>query len=98
MISFEEHGRQMKRLIDWLVGSQNWGSVGLSRTLRGLRTGDQRELYMGLGLAALALLRRSAPRKRLLYRRTVREGSAIVVYNRPQGAPKIEVIKPRSGL
>ena len=23
----------MKRLIDWMVGSQNWGSVGLSRSL-----------------------------------------------------------------
>jgi hypothetical protein len=96
MISFEEHGRQMKRLVDWLVGSQSWGRVGLSRTLRGLRTGDQRDLYMGLGLAALAFLRRTAPRKRLLYRRTVHEGSAIVVYNRPRGAPMIEVIKPKS--
>jgi len=85
----------MKRLIDWLVGSQSWGAVGLSRTLRGLRTGDQRDLYMGLGLAALSYIRRTAPRKRLLYRRTVREGSAIVIYNRRRGAPMIEVIKPR---
>jgi len=85
----------MKRLIDWLVGSQSWGAVGLSRTLRGLRTGGQRDLYMGLGLAALSYIRRTAPRKRLLYRRTVREGSAIVIYNRRRGDPMIEVIKPR---
>jgi hypothetical protein len=50
---------------------------------------------MGLGLAALSYIRRTAPRKRLLYRRTVREGSAIVIYNRRRGAPMIEVIKPR---
>jgi len=86
----------MKRLIDWFAGSQSWGAVGLSRTLRGLRTGDQRDLYLGLGLAALSFIRRTAPRKQLLYRRTVREGSAIVIHNRRLGAPKIEVIKPRS--
>jgi hypothetical protein len=86
----------MKRLIDWLVGSPNWGAAGVSRGLRGLRKGDQRDLYMGLGLAALSFLRRSAPRKQLLYRRTVPKGSAIVVHNRRRGAPKIEVIKPPS--
>ncbi|MEX1126846.1 MAG: hypothetical protein WEE53_14390 [Acidimicrobiia bacterium] len=86
----------MKRLIDWLVGSQNWGAAGLSRSLRGLRKGDQRDLYLGLGLAALSFLRRTAPRKKLLYSRTVPEGSAIVIHNRRHGAPKIKVIKPKS--
>jgi len=86
----------MKRLIDWLVGSDNWGTVGLTRGLRGLRTGDQRDLYLGLGLAALSFIRRTAPRKQLLYRRTVREGSAIVIHHRRSGQPKIEVIRPRS--
>ena len=86
----------MKRLIDWLVGSPNWGTAGLSRSLRGLRKGDQRDLYVGLGLAVLSLLRRTAPRKQLVYRRRVREGSAIVIHNRRRGAPKIEIIKPRS--
>jgi hypothetical protein len=85
----------MKRLIDWLVGSESWGTVGIGRSLRGLRTGDQRDLYLGLGLAALSFLRRTAPRKQLLYRRAVPEGSAIVIYNRRRGAPRIEVIKSR---
>jgi len=85
----------MKRLIDWLVGSPNWGTAGVSRSLRGLRNRDQRDLYMGLGLTALAFVRRTAPRKQLLYRKAVPEGSAIVVHNRRRGAPKIEVIKPR---
>jgi hypothetical protein len=85
----------MKRLIDWFAGSPNWGVAGVSRSLHGLRKGDQRELYIGLSLAALAFIRRSAPRKELVYRKAVPEGSAIVVHNRRRGAPKIEVIKPR---
>jgi len=85
----------MKRLIDWMVGSQNWGAAGLNRSLRGMRNGDQRDLYLGLGLLVLGFIRRTAPRKQLLYRRTVPKGSAIVVHNRRRAAPKIEVIKPR---
>jgi hypothetical protein len=86
----------MKRMIDWLVGSQNWGAAGLTRSLSGLRRGDQRDLYLGLGLAALSFIRRTSPRKELLYRKTVPEGSAIVIHHRRAGAPRIEVIKPKS--
>ncbi len=85
----------MKRLIDWMVGSPNWGRAGLDRTLSGLRRGDQRDLYLGLGLAALSLARRTGPQKRLIYRKSVRPGSAIVIHHRRVGDPKIEVIKPR---
>jgi hypothetical protein len=85
----------MKRLIDWLVGSPNWGRAGIDRTLSGLRRGDQRDLYLGLGLTALSLARRSAPRKRLIYRKSVPAGSAIVIHHRRMGDPKIEVKKPR---
>ena len=85
----------MKRLIDWMVGSPNWGTAGLDRTLRGLRRGDQRDLYLGLGLTALAFLRRTTPRKELLYRKSVPEGSAIVIHHRRVGSPKIEIVKPK---
>ena len=85
----------MKRLIDWMVGSPNWGRAGLDRTLSGLRRGNQRDLYLGLGLAALSLARRTAPRKQLLYSKKVPAGSAIVIHHRRTGDPKIEVIKPR---
>ena len=85
----------MKRLIDWFAGSPNWGVAGVSRSLHGLRKRDQRELYLGLGLTVLALIRRSAPHKELVYRKAVPEGSAIVIHNRRRGAPRIEVIKPR---
>ncbi len=69
--------------------------AGVSRSLHGLRKGDQRDLYIGLSLTVLALIRRTAPRKELVYRKAVPEGSAIVVHNRRRGAPKIEVVKPR---
>jgi len=50
---------------------------------------------MGLGLAALSYLSRTKQPKRLLYRRNVPEGSAIVIHNKRMGDPKTEVIKPR---
>jgi len=83
----------MRRLLR-LFGIRDAGVVGLDRTLRGLRTGDQRELYIGLGLAAISYLSRTAPQKRLIYRKMVPEGSAIVIHHKRVGDPKIEVIKP----
>ncbi len=68
----------------------------IDRTLRGLRTGDQRELYSGLSLAALAYLRATRPRRRLVFSKKLPEGSAIVIHHRRSGDPKIEVIKPPS--
>ena len=84
----------MKRLFERLIGRPGLGKIGLRRMLRGIREGDQRELYLGLGLWALAFLRRTAPRKKLLYRKSVPEGSAIVIHHKRFGDPKIEVIRP----
>ena len=84
----------MKRLFERLIGGPDIGIIGLRRTLRGLRQGDQRELYYGLALAALAFLRRTAPKKTLVYKQSVPSGSAIVVHHKRRGDPKIEVIKP----
>lgn len=86
--------KQMRSLLR-LFGIRDLRVDSIDRTLRGLRTGDQRELYMGLGLAALSYLSRTKQPKRLLYRRSVPEGSAIVIHNKRMGDPKIEVIKPR---
>lgn len=69
-------------------------AAGWERTLRGLRTGEQRELYIGLSLAAIAYLQRTAPRKTLLYKKSVPEGSAIVIHRRGSGEPKIKVTRP----
>ena len=84
----------MKTLLR-LVGIRDMRAAGVERTLRGLRQGDQRELYTGLGLAVLAYLSRTRPRRQLLYRKRIPEGSAIVIYHRRRGDPKIEVVKPR---
>ncbi|MCH8983276.1 MAG: hypothetical protein IH943_04125 [Acidobacteria bacterium] len=78
-----------------VLGTSDLAGAGLDRTLRGLRTGDQRELYLGLGLVAVAFLRRTAPRKRLVYRKAVPEGSAIVIHHRSHGDPRIKVVRPK---
>lgn len=60
-----------------------------------MREGDHRELSIGLVLAALAYIQRTAPRKQLLYRKTVPTGSAIVIHHKKRGAPKLEIRKPK---
>lgn len=84
----------MKSLLR-LVGIRDVRAAGIERTLRGLRNGDQRDLYTGLGLAALAYLSSSRPRRQLIYRKRVPEGAALVIHHRRRGDPKIEVVKPR---
>jgi hypothetical protein len=81
----------MSRALGW----SDPRSEGYRRSLKGLREGDYRELTFGLALAAFAFLRDTAPRKRLLYRKTVPTGSAIVVHHKKRGAPKLEIVKPK---
>jgi hypothetical protein len=83
----------MDRLLR-LLGIRDITAESVNRTLRGLRTGDQRELYTGLSLAALAYVRRTRPRRRLLYRKSLPEGSAVVIHHKRRGDPRIEVIRP----
>jgi hypothetical protein len=83
--------------MDWLlrlIGIRDIRTASIDRTMRGIRTGDQRELYTGLGLAALAYLRATRPRRRLVFSKKLPEGSALVIHHRRSGDPKIEVIKP----
>lgn len=76
------------------LGYQDPRSEGLRRSLRGLREGDGRELTVGLALAAISYLQRTAPRKQLLYRKTVPEGSALVIHHKKRGTPKLEIRRP----
>ena len=87
-------GRLTKKLTRKALGARDPREEGLRRALGGLRSGDQRQLYLGLALSAVAYLSRTKPRRQLLYRKTVPVGSAIVVQHREKGAPQIEVIKP----
>ena len=68
--------------------------MGVTRAWNGLRRGDQRQLLLGLGLLAAGWLRRTAPGKKLIYRRELAPGSAVVVRNTRRGEPRIEVSKP----
>ena len=49
-----------------------------------------------LSLAALAYVRRTRPRRRLIFRRSLPEGSALVIHHKRRGDPRIEVIRPPS--
>jgi hypothetical protein len=77
-----------------------WGGtdareIGFDRTLRGLREGDSTDLYFGLALSALSYLQRTKPRKRLIHKQTVPEGTAIVIHHKKSGNPRLEIIKPK---
>jgi len=85
--------RLTKRLTKGLIGDPR--TEGIRRSLRGLREGDYREFSLGLALAAFAYLRKTSPRRQLLYRRTVPKGSAIVVHHKKSGTPRLEIIKPK---
>lgn len=69
--------------------------AGLSRIWSGLRRGDQRTLLIGAGLWAVSWLRsNSGPKKELLYRKTVPDGSSFVIRTGKLGElPEIEVVK-----
>ena len=79
----------MKRIVD------DPKREGYRRSLRGLREGDYRELGVGLALTALAYLRSTKPRKELVYRKTVSEGSALVIHHKKSGTPRLEIVKPK---
>lgn len=83
--------RLTKRLMKRFVGDPK--TEGFRRSLQGLREGDSRELSLGLALIALTYLRSSSPRKRLLYRKTVPTGSALVIHHKRHGDPKLEIRK-----
>ena len=87
--------RLTDRIIRMAFGTTNPGPEGRVRVLQGLRERNDRELMIGLSLMAFSYLRRTQPRKQLLYRREVPEGSALVIHHRPSGEPRLEIVKPR---
>ena len=87
--------RLTDRIIRMAFGTANPGPEGRVRVLHGLRERNDRELVIDLSLMALSYLRKTQPRKQLLYRREVPEGSALVIHHRPTGEPRLEIIKPK---
>jgi hypothetical protein len=76
------------------LGTSDPRKEGYRRTMKGFREGDYRELSMGLALTAIAYLQDTKPRKELIYRRTVPEGSALVIHHKKRGTPRLEIIRP----
>lgn len=72
----------------------NLSVLGWQRALRGVREGDQTLLLTGIALLAWQYLRRSRPRKQLLYRKQVPLGSTIVVRHARRGDPRLEIHRP----
>lgn len=87
--------RLTRKLTRRAFGRSDARAEGYRRTLKGFREGDTRELYIGLALAAISYLRKTTPRKELLYRRTVHEGSALVIHHKRSGTPRLEIVKPK---
>lgn len=87
--------RLTKRLTRRILGTTDTRAEGYRRTLKGFRESDTRELYIGLTLAAISYLRQTKAKKELLYRRTVSEGSALVIHHKRSGTPRLEIIKPK---
>ncbi|HVR33747.1 MAG TPA: hypothetical protein VMS74_13695 [Acidimicrobiia bacterium] len=68
-------------------------SMGAARLFQGLRTGDQRALLTGAAIAAFGLWRRSArPKRVLVHRSVVREGSSLVIRNASNQAVEVRRI------
>lgn len=88
----------MTRMIDRIIrlawGSANPGAAGRMKLAQGLKGRDSRDLYIGLALLGLSYLRRTQQQRQLLYRKEVPEGSALVVHHKPDGSPRLEIVKP----
>lgn len=87
--------RLTDRIIRMAFGVSNPGPEGRTRVFQGLRERNDRELMIGLSLMAFSYLRRTKPRRQLIYRREVSEGAALVIHHRSTGDPKLEIVKPK---
>lgn len=87
--------RLTDRIIRMAFGASNPGPEGRQRVFHGLRERNDRELMIGLSLMAFSYLRRTQPRRQLIYRREVPDGTALVIHHRPSGEPKLEIVKPK---
>ncbi len=77
------------------LGDSDAREEGLRRSWRGLREGDRTEFWLGLALVFLTYLQRTRPRKTLISRQELKEGSAIVIRNTAPGQGEVEVVNPR---
>ena len=64
---------------------------GVTRSLRGLRTGDSRSLYTGVLLLAYGMWKRQRDRKELIYRKTMAPGDAMLIRAGRKGDKRLVV-------
>ncbi|HZD22760.1 MAG TPA: hypothetical protein VE569_05075 [Acidimicrobiia bacterium] len=83
--------RLTAKLVDRALGSRNLRMEGARRSLRGLREANRRELTLGLALSAISYLRRTTPKKQLIYRKKVPTGTALVIHHKKRDAPGLEI-------
>ena len=88
-------GKLRKKIWKKVIGGSDADRVGYDRTMRGMREGDRRELYLGLVLSAVAYLQRSKSRKELIHRQSLPSGAAVVIHHKKSGTPRLEIIKPK---
>lgn len=84
----------MNRTFRTLLGTPDLKTAGYGRVWRGLRRGDRRDLYLGVTLALISLMRQKSTDKELIFRKKLPEGSALVIHHKKKGDPKIKVIRP----
>jgi hypothetical protein len=60
--------------------------MGLTRTFRGLRTGDPQLILMGAAFLAFAWLRSQRPSRQLLYRQKLKSGEGVTIRFEPPGS------------
>ena len=88
-------GKLRKKIWKNVIGGSDARRVGYDRTMRGMREGDRRELYLGLALSAVAYLQRTKSRKELIHRQSLPSGAAVVIHHKKSGTPRLEIVKPK---
>ncbi len=88
----------MSRITDMteeLLGGPTAFTAGYRRTLTGLRTGDRTDLVLGLALLGFTYMRRTRPRKELIYSQVLAPGTHVTVRNAKPGTPtRLEIREP----
>ncbi|MGF1617356.1 MAG: hypothetical protein ACFCU2_06045, partial [Acidimicrobiia bacterium] len=78
----------MNRAFRTLLGSTDLKTAGYARVWRGLRVGDRRDLYLGVTLALISVLRQNSGGKDLIFRKRLPEVTALVIHHKKKGDPK----------
>ena len=88
-------GKLREKIWKKIIGGSDARHVGYDRTMKGMREGDRRDLYLGLLLSAIAYLQRARSRKELVHRQSLPSGAAVVIHHKKSGTPRLEIVKPK---